>query len=335
MDNDLKLDLEAKAFSTKNALYFARLSEIAYNSKDEARAIIQGDGDTEHGIMGFDHFHWFEPDSAVSSASILDAVQDTEAYLVANDDVIIVVFRGTLESADWATNLKIVTRDVPVAWGLSINCNVHEGFDDGVNTVWVGCGMRDMIKSLYNEKGKKRKLFITGHSLGAALATVTAAHLAFEQNINITAIYTYGSPKIFNGPLAEEFDAKINYGIPLKDKCFRCRNNNDIVPSIPPYPYNHVGTEIYIDRFGNIGAISWVDRLLGRLTAYLRGDFGEDVNDHSTAEYIRLFKTMVNNAKKPFILKAGQLAVETAQQLLEIPTIKKSKATFLPCPGAP
>ncbi|CAM9614890.1 unnamed protein product, partial [Ascophyllum nodosum] len=77
------------------------------------RAIIQGDGDTEHGIMGFDHFHWFEPDSAVSSASILDAVQDTEAYLVANDDVIIVVFRGTLESADWATNLKIVTRDAP------------------------------------------------------------------------------------------------------------------------------------------------------------------------------------------------------------------------------
>ena len=67
-----------------------------------------------------------KPDPAVSSAAILDAVQDTEAYLVANDDVIIVVFRGTLESADWATNLKIVTRDAPVAWGLSINCNVHE-----------------------------------------------------------------------------------------------------------------------------------------------------------------------------------------------------------------
>ena len=55
--------------------------------------------------------------------------------------------------------------------------------------------MRDMIKSLYNEKGQKRKLFITGHSLGAALATVAAAHLAFEHSINITAIYTYGSPK--------------------------------------------------------------------------------------------------------------------------------------------
>ena len=66
---------------------------------------------------------------------------------------------------------------------------------------------------------------------------------------------------------------------------------------------------------GNIGAVIWVDRLLGRLTAYLRGDFGEDVDDHSTAEYIRLFKTMANNAKRPFILKAGQLAVETVQQV--------------------
>ena len=64
-----------------------------------------------------------------------------------------------------------------------------------------------------------------------------------------------------------------------------------------------------------MGAISWADRLLGRLTPYLRGDFGEGVNDHSISEYIRLFKTMVNNAKKPFILKVGQLAVETVQQV--------------------
>ena len=89
-----------------------------------------------------------------------------------------------------------------------------------------------------------------------------------------------------------------------------------------------------VSNSGNIGAISLVDRLLGRLTAYLRGDFGEDVNDHSTAEYIRLFKTMVNNAKKPFVLKAGELAVETAQQatgLLDIvPLLSRClRLTFL------
>ena len=52
---------------------------------------------------------------AVSSRSILDVVQGTQAYIVANDDVIIMVFRGTQELSDWATNLKIITRDAPVA----------------------------------------------------------------------------------------------------------------------------------------------------------------------------------------------------------------------------
>ena len=90
---------------------------------------------------------------------------------------------------------RLCYNDVETLTPSAYRSCLRQGFDDGVNTVWVGYGMRDMIKLLYSEKGKKRKLFITGHSLGAALATVTAAHLAFEQNINITAIYTYGSPK--------------------------------------------------------------------------------------------------------------------------------------------
>ncbi|CAN0531513.1 unnamed protein product, partial [Scytosiphon promiscuus] len=39
-----------------------------------------------------------------------------------------------------------------------------------------------------------------------------------------------------------------NHGTLLKEKHFRCRNNNDIVPRIVPAPYTHVGTEIYLDR---------------------------------------------------------------------------------------
>ena len=60
------------------------------------------------------------------NASMADQVEDTQAHLLANDDVIIVVFRGTQGSADWATNLKIVLRDAPEAWGLSVNCKVHK-----------------------------------------------------------------------------------------------------------------------------------------------------------------------------------------------------------------
>ncbi|CAM9545693.1 unnamed protein product [Laminaria digitata] len=179
---------------------------------------------------------------------MFDKIEDTEAFVVANDDMILVVFRGTSETNDWLTNLKFATRRVPPEWGLGgEGCDIHEGFDDGVNTVWDGAkGMRRTIKALYEEKGKSRKLFITGHSLGGALATIAAGRLAFVDNMNIAGMYTIGSPRYCE--LAAKFDSKLNHGTLLKDKYFRCRNNNDIVPRIVPLPYAHVGTEIYLDR---------------------------------------------------------------------------------------
>lgn len=69
-----------------------------------------------------------------------------------------------------------------------------------MDTVWLPgpgnpTGMRETIKALYNEEGKTRKLYVAGHSLGGALATVAAARLAFTDNMKIAAIYTIGSPR--------------------------------------------------------------------------------------------------------------------------------------------
>lgn len=72
-----------------------------------------------------------------------------------------------------------------------------QGFDDGVDTVWLPSspgGMHQTIKRLYNEEGKSRKLYIAGHSLGGALATNAAARLVFVDDMNIAAMYTIGSP---------------------------------------------------------------------------------------------------------------------------------------------
>lgn len=54
--------------------------------------------------------------------------------------------------------------------------------------------------------------------------------------------------RIFDYVSAKHFDEKRNHGIALKDKHFRVRNNNDIIARVPPFPYEHVGTEIYLDR---------------------------------------------------------------------------------------
>jgi len=71
-----------------------------------------------------------------------------------------------------------------------------QGFDEGVSTIWDPArGMRDTVKKLYHEDGKNRKLFVSGHSLGGALATIAAARICFGENMNVHGIYTFGSPR--------------------------------------------------------------------------------------------------------------------------------------------
>eukprot|EP00752_Nemacystus_decipiens_P002420 g2281.t1 len=298
---EMKPDLRTSKFSAQNAFYFASLSKIAYKPRKEAMGLVKGNSTCEG--LGFDRFHWFEAGEDAKK-SPFDAIHDTEAFIAANDDMVVVVFRGTKEQEDWATNLNLRRRDLPETWGSDPGA-VHEGFDDGVNSVWAthNLHMHRVIKDLCGEARKKRKLYIAGHSLGGALATVTAARLAFEDNLDIAAVYTIGSPKVFESTAAANFDSRINHGTPMKDKYFRGRNNNDAVTRVP-LSMTHVGTEIYVDRFGTISTSSPLDRLLGRLSAIFRGELIDGIDDHGSSEYIRHFQQVVVNSRVPLLEKA-------------------------------
>lgn len=95
----------------------------------------------------------------------------------------------------------------------SFSFDLIQGFDDGVSTVWDGAkGIHSTIKTLIEEKGKHRKLFITGHSLGGALATIAAARLAFVDDLKIHAMYTIGSPRYGRGPSITPTRTSRKYG---------------------------------------------------------------------------------------------------------------------------
>lgn len=58
---------------------------------------------------------------------MFDKLHDTEAFVAADDTCLVVVFRGTKEGSDWATNLKFGVSDPPEEWGLEgENLFVHQ-----------------------------------------------------------------------------------------------------------------------------------------------------------------------------------------------------------------
>ena len=94
------------------------------------------------------------------------------------------------------------------------------------------------LKSIH---GTQKQLWITGHSLGGALAVIAGA--AYLRDYSIAGVYTYGQPKLTVSGTADLYHTK------LDGRYIRFVNNHDVVPTLPP-GYKHFGELIWFDRNG-------------------------------------------------------------------------------------
>jgi pimeloyl-ACP methyl ester carboxylesterase len=157
--------------------------------------------------------------------------EDTQAALIgrSSPDCTVLVFRGTLGTRDLLTDAAFL------AWPVRFKFrgSAHQGFSQALDTVWNAIRER-----LISAPGK---IFITGHSLGGALATLAACRLLEDPAFKgrIAGMYTFGSPRVgtagFGKNLEGLFHARVVHEDDLVAK----------VPaafSIPPFPkYRHVG----------------------------------------------------------------------------------------------
>jgi hypothetical protein len=170
------------------------------------------------------------------------------AFLIQSEDkrVAIIDYRGTTPTSviNWVTDLdargdRIRLRKLPDAGSL------HEGFYRNVRATKYSLG--EALKQA--QKDGMEALYITGHSLGAAMATVMGFLLATDEDPDLQAIfrqcargiYTFGGPMVGDKEFAATAEAE------LDGRLFRYRYRKDIVNGLPPrdarLKFAHFGPE--------------------------------------------------------------------------------------------
>ena len=146
--------------------------------------------------------------------------------------VAVLVFKGTDTLRQWMSNLDAL----PVAWEQG--GHVHGGFAKAFERIWEEFEPRIAQYEL--------PLFLSGHSLGGALATLAAARLGKT----VRALYTFGSPRVGNAAFNERCLAEIPF--------FRVSNHLDLVCSVPRpvtvaerFNFVHAGELVCFDENGD------------------------------------------------------------------------------------
>ena len=210
---------KSNKFNMVNAWWLIEAATLVYSEPQFVTEIFKGEA-------GFKEVEYFSG-------------MTTQCFVVSNERYAIVAFRGSETQlrdgdsdpsyifADWITNFNFL----PDPW--EGGGNVHRGFKSALNEVWP-----ELEEHISYLQDTNRKIWVTGDSLGAALAT-----LAATRDANVQGLYTYGSPRVGDQEFKENF----------KVRAYRFVNNSDIVAKVPPANmYSHVGKFKYIDGEGSI-----------------------------------------------------------------------------------
>lgn len=268
--NELLLNppIKRAAYSDRTAWVMASMAQLVYERFEEggkARDLLL----TKLKGGGFNLIGEFN-----------DPETDTQAFLVTNGEYAVLAFRGTevTKKMDIKTDAKAFKASV-------YEGRIHRGFAEAYKSIEI-----QVLKAVKSKKIEDLPLYITGHSLGAAIATVATQYLERDEDLRnqIAACYTFGSPRVGN----REFDRD------LKSSVYRVVNTTDIVTVVPllAMGYLHVGDVRFLEsRLAEYRrGIPITRRIFFFLTAILRL-FGPLVGDHAIAEYRRKLEAIAQD----------------------------------------
>ena len=175
-------------FNVQEALTFAYLSELAY-----------------------ERYHTVEQDAKKygleAKLRIYHQKTDTNGFIASNDTTLVVAFRGTNKKSikNILTDAKFLKKAVDNG---QVQC--HGGFVDASN------GVYQSIEEYVEKHLGNKKLFITGHSLGGALASILTYRLSLKYKQLHPTMYVYGCPPTCDKKFSNKFDLISSYVITIE-----------------------------------------------------------------------------------------------------------------------
>jgi triacylglycerol lipase len=198
-------------FTIDNARSLMWAAQLAYENDRTIKAVEQ--------TLGFESV-----DPFVERKVSLDGWFETRGIIGKRSNAVVLAFGGT----------------DPAVWeNLATDFNLHPVLDKDVHTGFrkAAAGVAAEIdRAIRLSRDTKRPLFVTGHSLGGAIA-VLAAQRAAEAGTTPKAVYTFGLPRVGREAFRTAYNDKLG---PIT---YRLVHGQDIVASVPmsEIRFRHVG----------------------------------------------------------------------------------------------
>jgi predicted lipase len=235
----------------------------------------------------------------------LISVGNTQCYVATNGDHVLAAFRGTeaptsIEGLkDWlltdAMNLLMVPEgrlgtDLAAA---GVGARFHQGFVNAMAEIW-----EPLYGTVDSElKHRDRPLWLTGHSLGGALALL-AGWLFHRRMTAVHQIYTFGGPMIGNAIAAQAINRE------FRGKVFRYVNGPDPIPRLPlvslvASQYCHCDKEMVLqadDQPSNVALLQEAagNAVDGILQSTVIDEIWGSINQRIAAHYMQSYRTALN-----------------------------------------
>lgn len=172
-------------------------------------------------------------------ATAYDHRPERFGFLINSDQCAVLAFRGSGSAVDWVSDF--IAQQTPYRPVRNAG-QTHKGFTD------IYMSSRNQVHALLEQISSDKPLFITGHSLGGALATLCALDIACNTPFAAPMVYTFGAPRVGDPNFVKAY----NYAVPVH---FRFQNQFDIVPHLPPLVYQSPrtkGTYFYLHVKGEV-----------------------------------------------------------------------------------